>query len=47
MAELGLGQGPVLGQLLDELLERAIADPTINDRPTLLLLAQASMREDR
>jgi putative nucleotidyltransferase with HDIG domain len=47
MAELGLGQGPVLGQLLDELLERAIADPTINDRPTLLLLAQASLTEDR
>lgn len=47
MAELGLQQGPILGQLLDELLERAIADPTINERPTLLLLAQASMTEDR
>ena len=47
IAELGLAQGPILGQILDELLERAIADPTINERPTLLLLAQASLTEDR
>lgn len=47
MTELGLSPGPVLGQLLDELLERAIADPTVNDRATLLLLAQSMLTEDR
>jgi putative nucleotidyltransferase with HDIG domain len=46
IAELGLAQGPTLGRILDELLERAIADPTVNDRPTLLVLAQAMLAED-
>ena len=47
MAELDLEQGPLLGRILDELLERVIADPGLNDRPTLLLLAQAMLTEDR
>jgi putative nucleotidyltransferase with HDIG domain len=47
MAELGVEQGPLLGRILDELLERVIADPGVNDRPTLLLLAQAMLTEDR
>ena len=47
MSELGLAQGPLLGRILDVLLERVIADPALNDRPTLLLLAQASLTEDR
>jgi len=47
IAELGLAQGPLLGRILDELLERAIADPAVNDRPTLLLLAQAMLTEER
>ena len=47
MAELGLEQGPRLGRILDELVERVIADPAANDRPTLLLLAQAMLTEDR
>jgi putative nucleotidyltransferase with HDIG domain len=47
MAELGLEQGPLLGRILDELLERVIADPGVNDRPTLLLLAQGMLTEDR
>jgi len=47
IAELGLAQGPTLGRILDELLERAIADPSVNDRPTLLLLAQVMLTEDR
>ena len=42
MTELGLEQGPLLGRILDELLERVIVDPALNDRPTLLLLAQAA-----
>ena len=45
--ELGLKPGPALGRVLDVLLERVILDPALNDRPTLLLLAQASMTEDR
>jgi putative nucleotidyltransferase with HDIG domain len=47
IAELGLTPGPVLGQVLDELLERAIADPTVNERATLLLLAESMLTEDR
>jgi putative nucleotidyltransferase with HDIG domain len=41
IAELGLRPGPVIGRVLDELVERVIADPALNDRPTLLLLARS------
>jgi tRNA nucleotidyltransferase (CCA-adding enzyme) len=44
--ELGMSPGPSLGRVLDALLERVIADPALNDRPTLLLLAQASIADD-
>ncbi len=47
MTEFGLGEGPLLGRILDELLELAITDPAINDRPTLLLMAQSMLTEDR
>ena len=47
IAELGLEQGPLVGRILDELLERVIVDPALNDRPTLLILAQAMLTEDR
>lgn len=47
MTELGLEQGPRLGRILDELLELVIADPGLNNRPALLLLAQAMQTEDR
>ena len=47
MSELGLAQGPLLGRILEELLERVITDPDLNDRPTLLVLAQAMLTEDR
>jgi tRNA nucleotidyltransferase (CCA-adding enzyme) len=47
IAELGLGEGPLLGRILDELLDRVIVDPSLNDRPTLLLLAQAMLTDDR
>jgi tRNA nucleotidyltransferase (CCA-adding enzyme) len=47
MRDLGIQQGPLLGRILDELVERVIADPAANDRPTLLLLAQAMLTEDR
>ena len=39
--ELGLRQGPQLGRILDELLEKVIVDPALNDRATLLLLARS------
>jgi tRNA nucleotidyltransferase (CCA-adding enzyme) len=47
MAELGVPQGPRLGRILDELLERVIAEPKLNDRATLLLLAESMLTEDR
>ncbi len=47
MTELDLGEGPLLGRILDDLLEAVIADPAVNERPTLLLLAQAMLTEDR
>ena len=47
IAELGLTEGPLLGRILDDLLEHVIADPGLNERPTLLLLAQSMLTEDR
>jgi putative nucleotidyltransferase with HDIG domain len=44
--ELGLEPGPTIGIVLDGLLERVIADPELNDRPTLLLLAQAMLESE-
>ncbi len=41
MLELGLPEGPILGRILAGLVERVIADPAVNDRPTLLLLARS------
>ncbi len=46
IAELGLASGPALGRILDALLDRVIADPDLNDRPTLLMLAQAMLTEE-
>jgi tRNA nucleotidyltransferase (CCA-adding enzyme) len=46
MTELGLEPGPRLGRILDTLLERAQADPALNDAPTLLLLAQGMLADD-
>ncbi len=40
ITELGLEPGPGIGRLLDGLLDRVLADPGLNDRPTLLLLAR-------
>lgn len=45
--DLGIPAGPHLGRILDELLERVIADPKLNDRATLLLLAESMLTEDR
>ena len=46
IAELGLQPGPQLGRLLEELLERVIAEPALNDRPTLLILAAGMLAEE-
>lgn len=46
IAELGAAQGPVLGSILDRLVDVVLNDPARNDRPTLLLLAQAMLAED-
>jgi poly(A) polymerase/tRNA nucleotidyltransferase (CCA-adding enzyme) len=46
IAELGMTPGPALGRVLDALLERVMADPAINDRPTLLLLAQSMLADE-
>jgi hypothetical protein len=47
IAELGVPAGPTLGRILDELLERVIAEPALNDRPTLLLLARGLLGDER
>ena len=47
MAELGLEPGPRLGRILEGLVDLVIADPDLNERPTLLLLAQGMLTEDR
>jgi putative nucleotidyltransferase with HDIG domain len=45
MRELRLAPGPRMGRILESLLDQVIADSSLNDRPTLLLLAQ-SMLDD-
>jgi tRNA nucleotidyltransferase (CCA-adding enzyme) len=47
IAELGVPPGPRLGRILDDLLERVVTDPALNDRATLLLLAESMLTEDR
>jgi tRNA nucleotidyltransferase/poly(A) polymerase len=46
MAELGIAPGPGLGRLLDWLLERVIADPSVNTRDRLLDLARRRLSSD-
>jgi putative nucleotidyltransferase with HDIG domain len=45
MSALALEPGPRLGRMLDALLERVIEDPAVNDRGTLLLLAQGMLAD--
>jgi putative nucleotidyltransferase with HDIG domain len=45
MQELGLTPGPLLGRIIDELVERVINDPDLNERATLLLLAQGMLAD--
>jgi tRNA nucleotidyltransferase (CCA-adding enzyme) len=41
MKELGLSPGPIIGRVLDALLEEVLADPKLNVRETLLERARA------
>jgi tRNA nucleotidyltransferase (CCA-adding enzyme) len=43
--ELDLSPGPLLGRILDGLVERVINDPALNERATLLLLAQGMLAD--
>ena len=47
IAELGVEPGPRLGRILEGLVDLVVADPALNERPTLLLLAQGMLAEDR
>ncbi|MFI5258283.1 MAG: CCA tRNA nucleotidyltransferase [Candidatus Limnocylindrales bacterium] len=47
MVELGLPQGRLLGRLLDELTERVVAEPALNDRAILLELARREISDRR
>jgi putative nucleotidyltransferase with HDIG domain len=46
MRDLAIPQGPTLGRILDRLLERVIAEPALNDRATLLVLAGAMLADE-
>jgi putative nucleotidyltransferase with HDIG domain len=43
--ELGMAPGPRLGRVIAELLDRVIADPGLNERGSLLLLAQGILAD--
>ena len=47
MAELGLVQGPEVGRLLGELLERVTDDPELNERQRLFRLARQMLGSNR
>jgi len=40
LTELGLEPGPIVGRVLEELVERVIADPSLNERGRLIVLAR-------
>ena len=40
IAELGIAPGPPIGQVLDELVERVVSEPRLNERDRLLALAR-------
>jgi tRNA nucleotidyltransferase (CCA-adding enzyme) len=45
MRDLGLEPGPRLGHMLDALVDRVVDDPALNERATLLLLAQGMLAD--
>jgi poly(A) polymerase/tRNA nucleotidyltransferase (CCA-adding enzyme) len=46
-AALGIGPSPVVGEILAALLERVLDDPALNDRATLLRLAETMTADAR
>jgi tRNA nucleotidyltransferase/poly(A) polymerase len=40
ITELGLEPGPIVGRVLEELVDRVIADPSLNERGRLIVLAR-------
>jgi putative nucleotidyltransferase with HDIG domain len=47
MTELGMAPGPDLGLLLDDLTERVVAEPALNDRAILLDMARREISDRR
>jgi tRNA nucleotidyltransferase (CCA-adding enzyme) len=50
MEELGLKPGPIIGQILNYLLEKVWEDPELNEAETLTKLAQdylQTLRQDQ
>ena len=47
MTELGLSQGPLLGDLLNELTEHVVSEPALNDREILLDMSRRLIFERR
>jgi tRNA nucleotidyltransferase (CCA-adding enzyme) len=47
MTQLGMAPGPGLGRVLEALVERVIEEPSLNEAPTLLLLARELAAADR
>ena len=45
LARIGIPPGPLMGRVLDGLLDRVIADPMLNDRARLLELAREIVRQ--
>ena len=45
MRELGLEPGPRLGRMIEALVDQVINDPVLNERATLLLLAQGMLAD--
>jgi hypothetical protein len=46
MRELGIGPGPTVGRVLDELFERVTEDPSVNTREKLLELVREIGRSE-
>ena len=46
ISELGLQPGREVGRLLEDLTERVVAEPALNDRVILLELARNRLAED-
>jgi len=45
MRELRLEPGPMLGRMIDGLVDQVITDPALNERATLMLLAQGMLAD--